>query len=167
MATMCPGIKVKNFDYLNNFIIYMKIFPNAFHLITDEPIALGTQNILPDSNGVILQGTPLSNNETLLNALDLKKNIADKIDEIKKNINDLVKNIDDSLKNPSNEVDCSSVNPGDLTDESKTKQTTIKVKNSQGEVIKEETINITETPIAKCNQDNLYHAINHSIYLKI
>jgi len=38
MATQCPAILVKDFNYTNNFALLIKLIPNSYHVLNDKPV---------------------------------------------------------------------------------------------------------------------------------
>lgn len=38
MTTQCPAIKVKDFNYSNNFALIIKLIPNSYQVLNDKPI---------------------------------------------------------------------------------------------------------------------------------
>ena len=146
MATVCPAIKIEDFNYINNFALIIKMIPNSYQVITDKPIDLSV-DITPK---ISIDNQPVG--QSL--GVDPKK-LVDKynntLKNLKNNINDKVKGIFNLLDDPAKaKPDCDPTKD-DPKEDTKAK---IEIKDIQGNLIKEVTANIKNNPTITCTVDN-------------
>ena len=110
MANACPGIKVSNFTYFNNFILLIRIQPSPIQLEQDEPLLITVENVLPDINnhtynGQKLKDYPVISSISQLDDIlkDLTENLV--LPDLEKKLKNLGKTSNDPQDN-CDEVDC-------------------------------------------------------------
>ena len=143
MASVCPAIKVKDFNYANNFALIIKLIPNSYQLISDKPIDM-SKDLTPSitiNNTDISEATPVNTNDLISKYNDTIKNIKDNIDSQLNDIFGIIDNPED--QNP----DCNPTDPDSNPTET---ELDIQIKDSQGNVVKNITSSIQKNPTETC-----------------
>jgi len=151
MAIQCPVIKVEDFNYTNNFALIIKLIPNGYQLMTDEPIDL-SKSLIPE---ITINNSDVTNLPNYINLNDITTQYNDIISNIKIKINDQLKNIFNILDNPEDvKPNCdSTAENSDLN--TQLTEVQIEIKDSEGNLIEEITSNIQENPTMTCEIDGV------------
>ena len=102
MANACPGIKVDNFTYFNNFILLIRIQPSPIQLEQDEPLLITVENVLPDDNNYTYDGKKLKEHSTITSISqldDIVKELTEKFEIICLSFCDKIDLINERLTN--------------------------------------------------------------------
>jgi hypothetical protein len=157
MITQCPAIKVQDFNYINNFALIIKILPNSYQIISDEPVIYSEKDLIPE---ITINNEPVKNLSDYVDTDELIDKYTTTITELKTNIDNDLKNIFDIIKDPTNIDDVDCPDP-EKPETNKTVETAnIKIYDLQGNLIKNLIDDIPETSIVDCEDEKGISLVN-------
>ena len=156
MASQCPIILVKDFNYTNNFALIIKFIPNSYQVLNDEPVVYSEKDMIPQ---ITINNEPVDNLTGYPNINELKDQYNNIATELKNNINDKIYNIfsflDDELDS---EPSCPT--PEEAQNDENNEKIDINIYDSQGNLVKEILDSLPKNPTTKCDKSDEISLVN-------